>query len=401
MPLKYPPEWKYDNFGVVVPEDVHKDFYHLLRMISDDSPSKEKRKEIYEKYKHAFGNMGESSSLDWAEGDFMTAMDAAAKNGGTYVAGLWQAIESAKEMGLITPSQKRINEMLEKGGIPFVIAPPDLLLKDGDIVLSHEEASVDHRVSAFVRGREIGRGGFGVVYLVTRKTTIGEFRFAMKVLEPHIYNPKPERAIPRFEREMQALGKLQHRAIVPLLEAGVGPGGKPYILMPFIDGQNIRTALSGASPIQVGRIFDEILNAIVFAHEQGVLHRDLSPDNVLVRTADDQPIILDFGCSYLLDGADLALTTSVIGKSPYLPPEVLHDPSHKDVRQDVYACGVMLYEVIAQRLPRPDNYKPLEPDFKEWKGIDEVIQQSLAPEHERFPNAATFRSALRKLNLYY
>ncbi len=142
-----------------------------------------------------------------------------------------------------------------------------------------------------------------------------------------------------------------------------------------------------------------MLNALGFAHKNEVIHRDLKPKNILVRTADEQPLTLDFGCAYLLDEVDDSLTTTMIGSSAYIPIEVHQDPKHRSIRQDIYACGVMLYEVIAQRLPKPDDYEPLEPKFPSWAGIDKVIEGALPPERKRIESAKEFRNRLADLQL--
>lgn len=266
----------------------------------------------------------------------------------------------------------------------------------GDIQLVPEDTE-EPSITSFVLGEVIGRGGFGLVQRVTKKTQVGEFDYAMKMLEPSIFVQDTERAEARFRREMAALRKLQHRGIVPILEAGKITEDKPYILMPLIEGKNLRDSLSGAEPARVLRAFDEILLALEFAHSQGVIHRDLKPSNVLLRTSDEQPIILDFGCAYLIDDLDESLTSQFIGTYAYVPPEVHRNHKLRTPKQDVYSCGVMLYEVICRRLPRPEDYEPIEPIFDGYAGIDEVIEKALAPERTRLASAKAMREKLREL----
>ena len=131
-------------------------------------------------------------------------------------------------------------------------------------------------------------------------------------------------------------------------------------------------------------LFDEILNALEFAHSRGVVHRDLKPQNILVRKADDQPQILDFGCAYLLDEGDEELTTTLVGTTSYVPEEVRRDPKNRSVKQDIYACGMLLYEVIGRRLPHANDYEPLEDEVQGFEGIDKIIQVAIAAERKRF-----------------
>jgi eukaryotic-like serine/threonine-protein kinase len=192
------------------------------------------------------------------------------------------------------------------------------------------------------------------------------------------------------------LRKLQHRAIVPLIEAGLDAEQNPYILMPLIEGKDLRTALLGANSATIIGTFCEILEAIQFAHEKNVIHRDLKPSNILVRTADSQPIILDFGCAYFLDDASNDVTTTLIGTSRYVPYEVFQNPKHRDVRQDVYACGMMLYEVIANKLPPIGEYVPLGGAFP-FAGMDDVIKSALASEELRTKSAREMQMQLQNL----
>jgi serine/threonine protein kinase len=157
--------------------------------------------------------------------------------------------------------------------------------------------------------------------------------------------------------------------------------------MPIIDGRNICDFLSGAAAVEVVEVFLEVLRAVGHAHSLGIIHRDLKPSNILVRDADRQPVVLDFGCAYLLDDADDSdLTTTLIGTSAYVPPEVIRNPKNRDVRQDVYACGILLYQVMCGCLPDPDEYQTIG-SMRGGTGVDEslliedmdgIIQDSLA-----------------------
>lgn len=248
-----------------------------------------------------------------------------------------------------------------------------------------------------MRENEIGRGGFGIVYRVTRTTKVGEFEFAMKVLDPSPFNTNVSRNFERFMREMNALKKLQHKGIVAHLEAGVDGDQKPYILMPFIAGKDLGQYLSGASLKRVFDAFGEILLAIQYAHDNHVLHRDLKPSNILVRSSDDQPIILDFGAAYLMDEVtQTQLTTTLIGSAAYIPSEVIADPTHHTHKQDVYACGVLLYQMIAGEFPDRDDFTSVETTHH-CPGLDDLILRAIAPEKSRIESAAIFRDQLLKL----
>jgi serine/threonine protein kinase len=302
-------------------------------------------------------------------------------------------MEAIQARGLSIPDAAKINSILAEHGVPLAIKGRELVLTTGDITISKDYDGDKENVD--VRGPVIGRGGFSVVFLIIKKTAFGEFDYAMKVLEPSVFMQNKDRAKTRFQRETKALRKLRHRGIVEFLEAGIDSEQKPYILMPYIQGTDLRLALKHANPATVLMAFDEILQALQFAHEQGVFHRDLKPQNILVRESDGQPIILDFGCAYLLDDLDdETLTTTLIGTSAYVPSEVHLNPKNRTAKQDVYACGVLLYEVIAGKLPRPDDYESIETLIKGYTGIDDVIRAALAPERTRVASAKDLREKL-------
>jgi predicted Ser/Thr protein kinase len=391
MPLKYPPEWKFDGFPHKMPVEAHREFVKLIGMMAEGAES---RQDVYEAFKSGFGDDTVSSETSWAESDMSRAIGRAMDNAARYVTSYYAGVEYVKRLKIDVPAVTTLNRILTEHGVPLLIDPPNLILKEGDIEIVPENSSAEMLAAAFVRGPEIGRGGFGAVYKVIRKTKVGEYFYAMKVLEPSVFIQNQERAKIRFSREMQVLDKLQHRGIVPLLEAGLDAEQRPYILMPYIEGSDLRKALSGAGPQQVLTAFQEILLALEFAHSNNAVHRDLKPSNVIVRTADSQPLILDFGCAYLLDEVEDSVTTTLIGTPGYIPPEVHQNPKHRDVRQDVYACGVMLYQVIMGRLPRPDEYEPVEGIVEGFVGIDQVIQEALAPERRRTASAKAMREQL-------
>lgn len=204
-----------------------------------------------------------------------------------------------------------------------------------------------------------------------------------------------DKALPRFKREVRAVQALQHRAIVPYVDAGVDVRGRPYLVMPFIKGHDIRTATEGAEPSTVIAVMAEVLHGLDHAHSNNVLHRDLKPSNVLVRSSDVQPIILDFGTAFIIDDLDSkSLTTAAVGSIGYIPSEVLADPKIRSVLQDVFACAVITYELIARRRPNPQQYVPLAMHRHELAPLDELLVRALGAAGGRPATAAQFRNAL-------
>ena len=398
MPLEYPGEWKFDGLNERIPGEAISDFHEVILKIASGSSQ---RWNIIERFKSAFGRSGSSSTESWAESDLYSAMSDYANNAALFVDALWSGIENVeKQVGV--PSFAYINKLLSQHEIPLIINPPKLVLKRGDASVVESEASnttggLDSG-HVYLKGDELGRGGYGIVYKVTRKTSVADFEFAMKVLDPSPFNEDLDRALARFRREIKILKQLQHRAIVAYIEAGVDWDGKPYILMPLIEGLNLREAVAGHDLKTILQVFAEILMALDYAHSLDIIHRDLKPSNILVRSSDNQPIIVDFGCAYLLDNANASsLTTTLVGSLGYIPSEVMSNPKLRSPLHDVFACGVMLYEVLAGTRPDLNDYQPLALVKKEFGVLDPVIRNAIAPASSRIESASSFLSRIRGL----
>jgi eukaryotic-like serine/threonine-protein kinase len=201
----------------------------------------------------------------------------------------------------------------------------------------------------------LGEGGMGIVYLAEQDQP--HRRVALKVIRADHASSTIAR---RFERESEVLGRLQHPGIAQIYEAGTEVRGNaviPYFAMELVVGVPITEYAHAHCPTTHERLdlFAKVCDAVDYAHQRGVIHRDLKPANILV-DATGQPKILDFGIARLTD-ADVQATqqTSVgeiIGTLQYMSPEqVSADPLEIDTRSDVYALGVMFYELLADRLP--------------------------------------------------
>ena len=203
--------------------------------------------------------------------------------------------------------------------------------------------------------RLLGEGGMGAVY--EAEQDLPHRTVALKVIRSGYASGEILR---RFETETQALGRLQHPGIAQIFDAGAAdtPFGKqPYIAMELIDGQAL-LAWSEAHQLSIRQRLDlmaKICEAVQHAHQRGLIHRDLKPANILV-DEDGQPKILDFGVARLTDSdAQATRQTSmgeIIGTLAYMSPEqVSGDPGDVDTRSDVYALGVILYELLAGKPP--------------------------------------------------
>jgi tetratricopeptide (TPR) repeat protein/predicted Ser/Thr protein kinase len=203
--------------------------------------------------------------------------------------------------------------------------------------------------------RLVGEGGMGVVYEAEQDQP--RRRVALKVIKPGLARPELLR---RFEQESQALGRLQHPGIAQIYEAGTadtGFGPQPYFAMEFIHGKSVKDYAEERqlNTRQRLEMVAKIADAVQHAHQRGLIHRDLKPANILVDET-GQPKILDFGVARATDSDTHATGQTnmgqLVGTLAYMSPEqVLADPLGLDTRSDVYALGVILYELLAGRMP--------------------------------------------------
>jgi eukaryotic-like serine/threonine-protein kinase len=231
-------------------------------------------------------------------------------------------------------------------------------------ITGETDSLVDRQLPAAIGGyrilRVIGDGGMGTVYEAEQRDP--QRVIALKVL--HRWSTSAS-LVRRFRRETQVLGRLQHPGIAQIFEAGVhdpGDGSRPvpFFVMELVRGQPLTAYLrSQGCPLRRRlEIFLQICAAVAYAHQRGVIHRDLKPDNILIGE-DGNAKVIDFGIATSTSGAGHEPATTahttpgqVIGTLPYMSPEqVSGDPTRIDARTDVYALGVLLYETLADRLP--------------------------------------------------
>ena len=200
----------------------------------------------------------------------------------------------------------------------------------------------------------IGQGGMGVVYRAERADAAFTRQAAVKVIGP---NADAASVVERFQRERQTLADLDHRNIARLLDGGTTPGGHPYFVMEFVDGQPIdHYCDTRRLPIDDRlELFLRVCNGVQYAHENLVVHRDIKPDNILV-TADATPKLLDFGVARLLRGGaasgdDYADASATWLMTPdFASPEQMAGKA-STTGTDVYSLGVVLYLLLTGTRP--------------------------------------------------
>lgn len=196
--------------------------------------------------------------------------------------------------------------------------------------------------------RTLGEGGFAIVFLVRDLSLKRDL--AVKVLSPDMITSKS--MLDRFRREAETIAQLSHPNIVPLHFIGERED-LLYLAMQCVDGGSIgdRLARDGALPVDdVVRIVCEVASALAHAHKRGVVHRDIKPPNVLVDAESGRCLVTDFGIARSADATRLTATGIMLGTPAYLSPEqVTGEPL--DHRVDIYALGVMAYELLTGRVP--------------------------------------------------
>src|SRR5687768_17789024 len=209
----------------------------------------------------------------------------------------------------------------------------------------------------------LGQGGMGAVYKA-RQPGLDRW-VAVKVLPPEV--GRDPAFSERFTREARALARLSHPAIVAVYDfgrtpggAGASPDGMYYFVMEYVDGTNLRQLMQSGklTPAEALGIVPKLCEALQFAHDEGIVHRDVKPENILVDRK-GRVKIADFGLSKLLaEGAsgsaeDYLLTQphDVMGTPRYMAPEQVETPAAVDHRSDIYSLGVVFYEMLTGELP--------------------------------------------------
>ena len=210
------------------------------------------------------------------------------------------------------------------------------------------------RIEGYDILRELSHGGQGVVYLAVQRST--KRKVAIKVLLSGRYASRSARH--RFEREIELVASLKHPNIIAVFDSGTTAEGYEYYVMDYVRGVPATAYVREKKPTleEALALFATVCEAVNHAHQRGVIHRDLKPSNVLV-DVDGNLRVLDFGLAKAMTDpveSQASVTGNVVGTLPYMSPEQTRgNPDEIDTRTDVYALGVMLYEMLTGRHPYP------------------------------------------------
>ena len=255
---------------------------------------------------------------------------------------------------------------------------------------------------------QLGQGGMATVFKAYHP---GLDRYvALKALHPAFM--EDPNFLARFQREAKVVAKLDHPNIVPIYDFAEHEG-RPYLVMKYIEGETLKAHLSKNKlrMDEVRTIMEATGKALAYAHQQGILHRDVKPSNVLL-AADSRVYLTDFGLARIAESGSSTLSSDVmIGTPHYISPEQALGKRDLDVGADIYSFGVVLYEMIVGRVPFSADtpfsiihdhiYSPLplprtvNPEVSE--GIERVLLKALAKDRaDRFPDVASLMDAFEK-----
>jgi serine/threonine-protein kinase len=256
-------------------------------------------------------------------------------------------------------------------------------------------------------GPELGRGGMAIVYRATDLRLRRDV--AIKVLPPEMAFRTDVRR--RFLREAETAAQLSHPDIVPIYSVDER-GGLVYFVMALVDGENLSTLLArGRLDVEeTRRILTDVADALEYAHSHGVIHRDIKPDNIIVRREDGRALVTDFGIARAAESdSHLTATGVAVGTPAYMSPEQALGERDVDGRSDIYSLGVVAYQMLAGALPftaantpammmkhvseMPRPLLQARPDLP--PGLAAAVERALAKRPEdRWQDAAAFREAL-------
>lgn len=243
----------------------------------------------------------------------------------------------------------------------------------------------------------IGAGGMGAVYKA-RQTSLDRI-VAVKILPPGIDDGSGANFAERFEREAKTLARLNHPGIIHVHDFGQAGGGRLYFVMEFVDGTDVGKLIGEKCRLPPERalaIAAQVCDALDYAHALGVIHRDIKPANVLI-AAGDVVKVADFGLAkmtHVAQGMELTRPDMALGTPHFMAPEMLLASVSADARADLYAVGVMLYQMLTGEIPAGVFAPPSKKTGCDAR-FDRIVEKAMQADRDRrYQTAAEIRKDL-------
>jgi serine/threonine-protein kinase len=291
-----------------------------------------------------------------------------------------------------------------------------LCTADAEVLQSVDDPLVGQTLAEkYLIEQLIKRGGMGAVY--RGKHVLMDKTVAIKVLRPSLAGD--DTIVARFSREAKAASRISHPHAVTVTDFGESENGVVFLVMEYLDGRTLKDIIRSDGPMTLGRAVEitrQVSGALDAAHQQGVVHRDLKSDNIMLSQTNggDWAKVLDFGIAKIQqpEGArdhDITAPNLVIGTPQYMSPEQCSQTGPIDARSDVYSLGVIIYEMLSGRVPftgesptvimmkqvqdRPPSILETRPDLP--ASVDSVVERALAKQPiDRFQSAGELFEAL-------
>ncbi len=248
----------------------------------------------------------------------------------------------------------------------------------------------------------IGHGGMATVYKGVQQSL--NRPVALKVLRKKLLDRSEVKA--RFEMESLIIARLKHPNIIDVIDRGLTAKGQPYFVMQYVEGDDLKTLIKKDELSMVRRIHIamQICKALAYAHDNEIIHRDIKPANVLI-DRQFNAYVLDFGIAHFCektgeqnDTAQQTRVGTVMGTAAYMAPELHASADNASVQSDLYAFGVLFYELLTAKLPLGRFEPPSVVNPKIPKAIDQIIENCLVSEPSQRPGSAgQIKNALLQL----
>ena len=257
-------------------------------------------------------------------------------------------IFSVSAGALFQPARKKLQRFVDRF---FYHIEIDYQKTPSDITLSPDSSSTTPRFSSYNDLRLIGRGGMAEVYRATSQTK--NKPVAIKVLRSALASDDSFRK--RFMREAEIIARLQHPNIVNIMDFG-DENGVYHIVMEHLSGPDLNNLIKQEGRITLPKtisILRGVADALDYAHQNGLVHRDIKPSNVMLDSSTIPPrvVLTDFGIAKIVDSQTLMTNTNMLGTLDYIAPEQIQASAEVDSRADIYALGIMTYQMLTGTLP--------------------------------------------------